>query len=139
MPTTRLDVERRAHELRQQIAALQQELVEVEQAAAVLRRIEGLAPDPATVDRATPDPAPAAARGDLSRHTTAEAAEAVMRTRPDVEWHYGDVAQAALFRGYAGRPGSSDKAVRDSFRRAMLKSPDTFVAVARGLFRLKRR
>lgn len=132
MPLNRLDLEARAADIRERIAALQVELGELVHTINFLRKLEGLPPEfeeGATPSVSTPPTHAGTPGQDLIRSKTADAAAAVMSSDMSAEWNFSDVAIIARRRGYSPRPGSSEKAFRNSFRSKMSKLSSIFIPV----------
>ena len=122
------DVARRIDELKAQIAPLQRELEVLENAARVLRALEGGTPI-----------VPVKKPVEFDKLTMPKAAEQILTEVAGRSLHYRQVAEQALKRGFRGKRTNLKaplEQIAGSFRRMMAQRPDIFDQVGRGLFRI---
>jgi HB1, ASXL, restriction endonuclease HTH domain len=122
------DVQKRIDELKAQIAPLQRELEILENAARVLRALDGGVPVVPPLDAVAFD-----------QLTIPKAAERILTEVAGRSLHYQQVAEIAMKRGFRGKRTDLKapiKKIAESFRRMMAQQKDVFEPVGRGLFRI---
>jgi hypothetical protein len=115
------------------IAVLRAELSDLETADRVLERLNaphGTTPILAGQKRVTP-PAQAS-----ELKTIADFAKDILASATPEGMHFTEIADQAMARGYAGRKGSEEKSIRQSFWATMRRDGNTFKMLGEGRFRL---
>ena len=114
------------------ISVLRSELAELETADRVLERLH--APQAGTAIPAVNRQVNTNSRDELK--TIADYAKALLAKSPD-GMHFTDIADQAMARGYRGRKGSEEKAIRQSFWATMRRDGEAFEMLGEGMFKLK--
>jgi hypothetical protein len=121
------DVKKRIDEIKAQMAPLQRELDQLENAARVLRALAGGTPIVPVMNV------------EFDKLTIPKAAEQILSEIPGRSLHYREIAERALKRGFKGKRTNLKaplEQIAGSFRRMMAQRSDIFEPVGRGLFRI---
>lgn len=115
------------------VAELKAELAELETAARVLERLNSSQNGAGSQDRQRL----VKLNSNDALKTITDYAKAILAGAKADGMHFNEVAEAAMSRGYRGRKGSDDKAIRQAFWVTMRRHEDSFEMLGEGRFKLK--